>query len=89
MLEEKILANPYLKEEKGKGIKVSEWLIENGVDTVFSRKSFDGKGPSYVFSSSEVEVILTKARTVEEIRQRHLEQVISQENGELSPWGKI
>jgi cation diffusion facilitator family transporter len=25
--EEKILRNPYLKEEKGKGIKVSEWLL--------------------------------------------------------------
>jgi cation diffusion facilitator family transporter len=72
VLEEKILGNPYLKEEKGKGIKVSEWLVENGVDTVFSPKGFDGKGPSYVFSSSEVEVIVTQARTVEEVQQNHL-----------------
>ena len=72
MLEEKILGNPYFKEEKGKGIKVSEWLVENGVDAVFTRKGFDGKGPSYVFSSSEVEVIVTEARTVEEVQQNHL-----------------
>ncbi len=72
MLEEKILGNPYFKEEKGKGIKVSEWLVENGVDTVFTRRGFDGKGPSYVFSSSEVEVIVTEARTVEEVQQNHL-----------------
>jgi len=72
VLEEKILGNPYFKEEKGKGIKVSEWLVENGVDTVFTRRGFDGKGPSYVFSSSEVEVIVTKARTVEEVQQKHL-----------------
>ena len=67
--EEKILKNPYLKEEKGKGIKVSEWLLENGVDAVFTRKAFDGKGPFYVFSSSDVDVIPAEAKTIEEIRQ--------------------
>ena len=70
--EEKILANPYVKEEKAKGIKVSEWLVENGTDTVFTRKGFNGKGPSYVFSSSEVEVVITDATTVEEVQQKHL-----------------
>jgi len=34
---------------KGKGIKVSEWLLQNGVDTVYIRKAFIRKGPSYVF----------------------------------------
>ena len=71
-LEEKILPNPYREEEKGKGIKVSEWLLQNGVDTVYTRKPFDGKGPSYVFSSSEVEVILTDAKTIEEVHQTFL-----------------
>jgi hypothetical protein len=32
--EKKILWNPYLKEQERKGIKVSEWLIQNGMDTV-------------------------------------------------------
>jgi cation diffusion facilitator family transporter len=68
--EEKILRNPYLKEEKGKGIKVSEWLLQNGVDAVYTRKAFDGKGPSYVFSDAEAEVIVTDAKTIEEIRQK-------------------
>jgi cation diffusion facilitator family transporter len=71
ILEEKILGNPYLHEEKGKGIKVSEWLLENGVDTVFTRKPFDGRGPSYVFSSSEVEVWVTNGKTVEEIQKEY------------------
>jgi cation diffusion facilitator family transporter len=70
--EEKILTNPYMKEEKAKGIKVSEWLVEHGADTVFTRKSFDGKGPAYVFSSSEVEVIVTEAKTVEDVQQKYL-----------------
>jgi cation diffusion facilitator family transporter len=67
--EEKILPNPYLKDEKGKGIKVSEWLLQNGVDAVLTRKAFEGKGPFYVFSSSEVDVIPTEAKTIEEIHQ--------------------
>ena len=68
--EEKILLNPYLKEEKAKGIKVGEWLLKNGVDTVYTRKVFNGKGPAYVFSSADVGVIVTEAKTVEEIRQQ-------------------
>jgi len=68
--EEKILRNPYLGEEKGKGIKVSEWLLKIGVDTVYTRKAFDGKGPSYVFSNAEAEVFVTDAKTVDEIRQK-------------------
>jgi len=68
--EEKILQNPYLKEEKGKGIKVSEWLLQNGVDTVYTRKTFDGKGPSYVFSNADVEVIITEDKTIDEIRKK-------------------
>jgi len=65
--EEKILRNPYVNEEKGKGIKVSEWLLQNGVNIVYTRKAFDGKGPAYVFSNAETEVILTEAKTIEEI----------------------
>jgi cation diffusion facilitator family transporter len=67
--EEKVLQNPYLTEEKAKGIKVSEWLIKNGVDTVYTKKAFEGKGPSYVFSDAEVDVIVTEAKTVYEIQQ--------------------
>jgi cation diffusion facilitator family transporter len=67
--EERILRNAYLMEEKAKGIKVSEWLIKNGVDTVYTKKAFEGKGPSYVFSDAEVDVIVTEAKTVQEIQQ--------------------
>jgi cation diffusion facilitator family transporter len=67
--EERILPNPYQKEEKAKGIKVSEWLIKKGVDTVYTRKAFEGKGPSYVFSNADVEVIITEDKTIDEIHQ--------------------
>ncbi len=71
--EEKILLNPYVNEEKAKGIKVSEWLLRNGVDTVYTKKAFEGKGPFYVFSNAEVEVIVTDVKTVEEIRHKRIE----------------
>jgi predicted Fe-Mo cluster-binding NifX family protein len=63
--EEKIVPN-HLSTGR-KGIHVSEWLLEHGVDTVYSRKAFEGKGPSYVFSSAEADVVVTESRTIEEI----------------------
>ncbi|MGQ9509753.1 MAG: cation diffusion facilitator family transporter [Thermodesulfobacteriota bacterium] len=68
--EEKFLPNPYLREEKGKGIKVSEWLLQNGVDTVYTKKAFNGKGPSYVFSNADVEVIITEDKTIDEVHKK-------------------
>jgi cation diffusion facilitator family transporter len=67
VLEKKVLANPHLREEKAKGIKVSEWLLNHDVDVIFTPKPFDGKGPAYVFSSAEVEVRVTDTRTIDEI----------------------
>ena len=58
LLSEAYETNPFADEEKGKGIKVSEWLLEKGVDTVYSPKGFEGKGPGYVFSDAGVDVIL-------------------------------
>jgi cation diffusion facilitator family transporter len=72
--EEKFLPNPYLKEAKGKGIKVSEWLLQNGVDTVYTRKTFDGKGPSYVFSNADADVIIAEDKTIDEIHKKLTEQ---------------
>jgi cation diffusion facilitator family transporter len=66
-VEEKFLRNPFLEEEKGKGIKVSEWLIQEGGDTVLTRRGFAGKGPSYVFSDAEVDVHLTGGKSLKEV----------------------
>ena len=69
ILEEKFLKNPYIDEEKGKGIKVSEWLIQQGTDSVFIRKEFRGKGPSYVFSDGGVDVHLTASGVLEDAQK--------------------
>jgi predicted Fe-Mo cluster-binding NifX family protein len=69
MLSESYHHNPFAGEEKGKGIKVSEWLIEKGVDTVYSPKGFKGKGPGYVFSDAGIDVVVTENRTLENIQR--------------------
>ena len=55
-----LLNQAVAKLEKGRGIKISEWLLERGVDTVYSPKGFQGRGPGYVFSDAGVDVIVTK-----------------------------
>jgi len=54
-----IIVNPFTKEEKGKGILVAEYLIKKGIDVMIVKKDFASKGPVYVFSDSNVEVVLT------------------------------
>lgn len=68
LLEEKLLPNPFQRVESGKGIKVSEWLVGQGVDEVITAKSFEGKGPYYVFADAGVESETTNYRRVEEIK---------------------
>lgn len=58
-----ILKNPYSKVEKGKGILAAEFLAEHKVNTVMLRQGFESKGPSYVFSDANIEILLTDAKT--------------------------
>jgi cation diffusion facilitator family transporter len=68
LLSEAFHRNPFTQEEKGKGIKVSEWLLEKGVDSVYSPKGFKGKGPGYVFSDAGVDVITAEGKSLEDIQ---------------------
>jgi len=58
--EEHLLQNPFLQEEKGKGIKVAQWLLQNRLDVLVAKRPQEGKGPGYVFGSAGVEVLLTE-----------------------------
>ena len=69
LLSEAYHRNPFAGEEKGKGIKVSEWLREMGIGTVYTPKGFKGKGPGYVFSDAGEDVIVTRDRSLKEIRR--------------------
>ena len=64
--EQQTLVNPYRREEKAKGIRVAEWLVEHKVDTVASKQSLKGKGPVYVFGEAGVEMQETEVTTLSE-----------------------
>ncbi len=68
VLSETFHRNPYVKEEKGKGIKVSEWLLGKSVDKVYTPNGFEKKGPGYVFSDADVEVVVAEKLGLDEIR---------------------
>ena len=59
-----ILSNPFLSEERGKGILVSEFLIKQDVDVLLLKERFDGRVPEYVLSDSNVDVIMTNAENL-------------------------
>jgi divalent metal cation (Fe/Co/Zn/Cd) transporter/predicted Fe-Mo cluster-binding NifX family protein len=67
VLEERWVGNSFQNEEKGKGIKVSEWLVGLGVEEVITAKELGHKGPYYVFSNNEVEMQQTDERNLTEI----------------------
>jgi len=69
LVSEAFYQNPFRQDEKGKGIKVSEWLLEKKVDWVYSPKELVGRGPGYVFSDAGVEVVATDLKRLEDIQK--------------------
>ena len=61
-----IIYNPFLAVERGKGIMVAELLVKRDVDVILLKEEFDGKGPNYVFSNSDVEVVIVSEEKVDE-----------------------
>jgi len=64
--ERRIMENPYVHEERAKGIQVAEWLVKEKADVVFLKESLQGKGPVYVFGDAAVEMRQTEADTLDE-----------------------
>ena len=64
--ERQIVDNPFLEEDRAKGIQVAEWLVDQNADVVFLKKSLQGKGPVYVFGDAGVEMRRTDADTLDE-----------------------
>lgn len=69
-----ILENPFRGMEKGKGIRVAEWLVEKQVDKLALAEDIKNKGPSYVFSDAGVDVQLVSAEDLEEALASVIEQ---------------
>jgi cation diffusion facilitator family transporter len=62
-----VMENPFVNMERGKGIKLAEFLIEHGVNVLYAKKPFEHKGPEYVFSNAEVEIRITDLRNLEDV----------------------
>ncbi|MFH2123891.1 MAG: cation diffusion facilitator family transporter [Pseudomonadota bacterium] len=65
IIEDTLLPNPYLQEEKAKGIKVAGWLLEHGLDLLISSHDHSGKGPGFVLGNGGVEILLTRETNAE------------------------
>jgi len=66
-----IKENPFYSLDRGKGIKLAEFLLEEGVDRVLVKEPIDDKGPGYLLKSNGVTVQVTNAS--------HLSELINQE----------
>jgi hypothetical protein len=55
---------------KGERAEGAEFLIGKGIDILYTREDFAGKGPTYVFSDAEVEVRNADVTTLEELFTR-------------------
>jgi predicted Fe-Mo cluster-binding NifX family protein len=64
--ERRTLTNPYLEEEKAKGIRVAEWLVAQKADVILLKESLRGKGPVYVFRDAGIELRQTDADALDE-----------------------
>jgi len=67
LVKQDILINPFLLEERGKGIRAAELLVKNGVDVVVVKRKFHGRGPEYVFRDAGMEVKVTEKSTIGEV----------------------
>ena len=63
LVERRLLANPYQSFERGKGIRVAEWLVGQKVDVVLSREHLHARGPAYVFRDAGAALKMTKAQS--------------------------
>jgi cation diffusion facilitator family transporter len=65
VIADSILSNSYTQEEKAKGIKVANWLLEEGLDVLIVRKDLAGKGAGFALGNADVEILITREIDVE------------------------
>lgn len=64
VVDQRTVRNPFARAEHGRGIKVAELLVNEGVDVVLVGERLDGKAPSYVLGKARTRVVVTKSRTL-------------------------
>jgi len=67
LISQQVMSNPHQGLDKGKGIKVAEFLLEYKPDIVITRESLAGKGPGYAFDDYGVKMEETEYRSLKEL----------------------
>lgn len=75
----KILENPFSGVEKGKGIRLAEFLATMKVDVLYTREPFEGKGPEYVFADAGIEIRKTSAQNLKNLMEHEPAEMHSME----------
>jgi cation diffusion facilitator family transporter len=66
LVEQRVVPNPYAGDPRGRGLKVAQWLLAQGVDRLITADDVRGKGPGYALGDAGVEVVITDAKELEE-----------------------
>jgi cation diffusion facilitator family transporter len=59
--EQRVMENPHRQVERGKGLRVAEWLVGQKIDEIRIREEIKHKGPGYVFADAGLTVVHTDA----------------------------
>jgi len=80
--ERQILENPYQDLERGKGLRVAEWLVGKQVDEVRLRDRIEHKGPAYVFADAGLSVVQTGTGDLESLLEEARKQAEAAKDSE-------
>ncbi len=64
---QEVIANPHTAVERGKGIRVAEWLVNQKVDVVAVEEEIGKKGPSYVLADAGVDLRLSREDNLDQL----------------------
>jgi cation diffusion facilitator family transporter len=67
--EQRVVENPHRDIERGKGIRVAEWLVSQRIDEVRLWEDIKHKGPGYVFADAGVIIMHTDVKHLESLLQ--------------------
>lgn len=68
-LRQEVVANPYHDLEKGRGLKVSRFLLGHKPDVVITKEDLHRKGPGYALADAGVETKQTEAEHLSELTE--------------------
>jgi predicted Fe-Mo cluster-binding NifX family protein len=66
VIEQRIMPNPCLGLDRGKGMQVARWLAARKIDVVLAKVDMSGRGPDYVFRDAGIKVERIEDSTLSE-----------------------